>query len=270
MSRIPSTKLPLFKRIDWIAEAIVAFMAFSTAIGAGVKAELDRQNTIEYAQSADRPYPSRIGPNLVWVTAIAIFGSGFIRVYSSREKSKAMAKNESPQDLYGCCLMLRHRFVGLCGEDGDPRSFRLTLYRVTARHKKRPQDLERVIPYVVGNGADPGETGLVVSARCGVIGMAARTGDVARCHRTGGTEKEFRQEMITTYSFSEQEARQLDETRWSWLAIPIRDAQSRVDGVLYLDSSKKDCFSDDVCSQVVAACEGLRDFIDRRYGNGRN
>ena len=74
--------------------------------------------------------------------------------------------------------------------------------------------------------------------------------------------------MVRDYGFSEEEARKLNETRWSWVAIPIRDAQSRVDGILYLDSSKKDCFSEEICGKIIVACEPLCAFIDWRYGNG--
>ena len=79
-------------------------------------------------------------------------------------------------------------------------------------------------------------------------------------------EQTFVEAMVSDWGYSESEARKLSNDRQSWLAVPINgpDANSTL-GVVYLDSSDPEFFTDEVTKLVIEGCAEIAKFVHERY-----
>jgi len=79
------------------------------------------------------------------------------------------------------------------------------------------------------------------------------------------TDAEFRQKMLLEYNYSADELRERKADRKSYLAYPLVDEEHRVHGVVYLDSSRPNTFTDAEDARtmrlIAETCETVRDSV---------
>ncbi len=267
MSRIPSARPSWLKRQKWLLEFVVQVVVLCGASVFAHRAWTEYARDTANAIQNNLPEPSSVG---VWA-AIAVcllsLVAAILRVMFARDDNAAQLARSNPADLLGCCMVLRATFAE--GHSaGDPNGFRVAVYRVIKSPNGTLEELECVTPYAVGPGGQTGSAGKRVSAKNGVIGLAARTGDPQVAHRQSEDTIAFRKEMVEEWGFDETEAKGLNDSRYSWLAIPIKGVDGIVDSVVYFDSSARQCFTEEACRPIFRACEGVAEYIGRRYGDG--
>jgi hypothetical protein len=172
----------------------------------------------------------------------------------------------SPQAIRGCLMVLDRVIRAYTNiPDSDTSSLRLTVHRAVQNTADREiHELEQVVDYVGGDGSG---TGRRFKISCGIIGRCAREKKIIAASRLSEDPSEFISELIQKWGFTEKEAKALDPTRRSWMAIPITDSHSRLEGVIYLDSAKKDFFSNPQTYEMcVSGCVGTAAFINWHYG----
>lgn len=146
----------------------------------------------------------------------------------------------------------------------DKNKLRVTIHRVIRPKKKgeSPEYIEQMVNYV-GGQEDGAERRF--SIRSGITGKAIREKVTLVASRNNDDIEAYIQEMISEWSFTEEDARKLTLTRNSFMAVPIKYKGEEVTGVVYLDSNDKDFFTPEVQNQVISACGGLATFLDERY-----
>lgn len=160
--------------------------------------------------------------------------------------------------LYGC--ISRNLSFG----EQDYGRLRVTVHRVVPDTKpdKAPEQLEQLLPYVGGKGK---EAGRKFSIRSGIIGKAVREKAAFAFSRQNDDHEAFIRELVSDWSYTEEDARSLTADRKSWMAVPIFGKDDSVVGVVYLDSNEKNFFNKDVQTLVINACSGIASYITERY-----
>ncbi|MDX2130822.1 MAG: hypothetical protein SFY69_02065 [Planctomycetota bacterium] len=205
----------------------------------------------------------------------AVFAREVLSLHRAFMEARRQRRFEEAHELQAACQVLREqlgsrlrREVEALPEDRRPTAIRVCVYRVAPVGRELSPELERVTPYAVGEGGDPGEVGKRISSACGVIGLSYRTQSPQIGNRQGESIEDFRKEMIAEWGFDPDAARTLNETRWSFLALPIQTPEGKVDAIVFVDSELKNCFMVDVVEWfVMPACDAMRIVIERRYGN---
>lgn len=142
--------------------------------------------------------------------------------------------------------------------------FRVTLHRIIKGDGESSSDqLEQLFDYV--GARDTHGKGRRTSINCGVSGRAAREGEPFAASRMSDDHEAYIRELITVWGYTEADARKLDPTRNSWMAVPIKHKEKDVTGVVYMDSDEKSFFDEEVQARIIHACAGLAVFIDGRY-----
>ena len=131
---------------------------------------------------------------------------------------------------------------------GYPKSANVesTLYRPDRRKKK----LEQVIPNYPSGTYSEFKHGLDVSK--GIIGLCYRTEGIAI-----GTvaEDNFERDTIYNWAFTRKEVKKLNHDIRSYLALPIKDMNETVAGVLFLQSTEEHFFDkEDNRKHIEPAC----------------
>ncbi len=265
MARLPSPTQPWLRLWAPLTTAVVAAVA---AIAGAVYALLR-------AFAEEGKGESRQLSVLIGVALLAIVLREVLQVYRSFVESHRQRELQEVHDVHAACQVLREQLASAyrnkieeLPEKHRPASFRVCVYRVASRRAKASPELERVTRYCVGENGDPGEAGKRVSSACGVIGLAYRTGQLQFATREAESIQDFREVVIRDWGFDPEDAKTLNETRWSVLAIPIRASDGKVDTVVFIDSELRNCFADDIVqSLVLPACEAIKLVIERRYGD---
>jgi hypothetical protein len=202
---------------------------------------------------------------------VALAVGTVFKAVRSHYKDAREAARRSPRDLEGCLHTLHAAVLAMRDLRYDDKSIaklRVTLFRVV-----ESQDLaEQILPYVGGGG---GAEGTKVSRRSGIVGRAILRGQPAGTIRDGSFD-DYVSLLVNEYATPIEEARQLDDGRFAFVAIPLNDPSTgRVVGVVYMDSPDRTFFSRpghprDLVSEVfvqkiVGACAGLLAYAALRY-----
>lgn len=266
MARLPSPRQPWAHTYLPLGISVVA--AIGAIIASGVAWSKARETGTQWS-----------GAIWLLVVFLSILAREALSMYRVFLDVRRQGRLESAHDLYAAGQVLREILCAQFADEiqglpeGPPRAaaFRVCIYRVVQKSKAGgTADLERVTTYCVGAGGDPGEAGKRISSACGVVGLAYRTDTPQVAERQSEDLNSFWDEMVQAWGFSREEARALNQTRWSYLALPLKDGTGRVDTVIYIDSQIKECLTDDVIESVIfPGCEAIGLVIEQRYGNGR-
>lgn len=128
----------------------------------------------------------------------------------------------------------------------DPWAFRVTIYR-----RIDDETLEQAANYV---GGDFNGLGRRRNAHEGGLGLVV--GDASRkpfvLHRTAEDFEAFVKLLKLHGNLTEKSARAVRSDRWSFIAVPlVRRSDNRVIGVLYADTSKKNCFTETIVDFIT-------------------
>jgi putative methionine-R-sulfoxide reductase with GAF domain len=201
-----------------------------------------------------------LGGGALWL----LLGS-VVKTLQAFHKDKAAKKAKSPIDLLGCIHPVYEVLLALRrsqGKDGTGK-LRLTIHRVD----HATSQIEQCVDYI-GETDSTRVAGRRFQVSQGIVGRAARMGEVIVVERTVKTDDEYIADMMKEWSYTRSEAERLDRSRWSFMAVPILgddSQQSRAIGVLYADSTDPQFFSEGIGPFVLAATAGVAKFIRLRY-----
>jgi hypothetical protein len=263
-------------RHEYLIEAIGAGVAALGAAAAAIKASADLERANDAVKASVRPpfappEPATWPVGLMWSIAALALLLGTLRAWASYQKTEKKNTDESPRDLFGCCLLLWALMAPRCAVTGDPESLRVTFYRVVKRRNGKPEELEQVVPYATGPNGLIGSGGKVMSTKTGIVGLVSRTGKPLTAARESEDIADFRKELVerwgfTAEGFTAEEAKGVDPTRWAWAAWPLKNVSNDVIGVVFLDSRVRHGFDEDATVQdLMRGCESLAKFVEWRY-----
>ncbi len=197
-----------------------------------------------------------------WSTALAwagLFGSvvGSIIVWfrSRQDDANLVAEALDASDFKSMLVMLREVMLqtqrdgvrsALCREDD---LLRVTMYRIDG------EDGTQLMPHVGGPG---GAASRKLPPKVGIVGLAVRGREPAYSKRQSKDLVAYRRQLVRDFNFSEAEAKDVREDRWSWAAVPIFE-RDQVVAVVYADSGDPDFF-DDKKNLFGAACAGMAEY----------
>ncbi len=266
MSRLPASRVPLRKRLKWLPEAVGALPVFAGALVTALRLAWDRNAATDPAHA-----PALWLIILAFGVAMWALLAGAVKVYFAVADSADARKAHQAIDVYAACQVLHDLLAANLdvNDEVEPEAIRVTVYRVTSTSNGSPTELERAIPYAVARGGKSKPPGTRILASCGIIGRAARTGDAQISDRVAATVEDFRKDLIAQWGFDEEQAKSVDDSRYSWMAVPIKNETKGVfDAVVYLDSSRRLAFSEQICETIVyPACSAIALCIEREYGH---
>lgn len=181
--------------------------------------------------------------------------------------SKEIRKRHSLHDLEGCLHTLYAILIQVGTSNSSNSKLRITIHRPT-KIKGNPRLLQ-VMDYV-GDSRVENAAGRDFSINSGVIGLAYRSGEIARGRRANADYATYLKELIETWAYSAEDAKKVSPESKSWLAIPLSQKDQLtnkliVDGIVYFDSIDPDFFDDSRVAAATAACTGIAIYIQRRY-----
>jgi hypothetical protein len=169
------------------------------------------------------------------------------------------SRKDSVHELEGCLETL----LSILNPPGDPEydpGLRATLHVAVDRR----QHFMQVVDYV-GDDRLPKTAGRKFRSSAGLAGLVLRTGCAYSASRTVPNHETYVRELIDEWDYTEAEARERDMLAMSWMAVPLEHA-GRLEGLLYLDSTRPDFFEDPGRQgQVFGAAVGIAKFAARRY-----
>lgn len=135
---------------------------------------------------------------------------------------------------------------------------RVTMHRVVPNEAK----LEQLVSYVGGDG---GEVGRRFSIQSGIIGKAIREKKPFVGTRRNDNYAEYIGELVSFWSYTEEDAKKLSQDRMSWLAVPIFYRNKKAEAVVYLDSAERGFFDQGMINLVTYACAGIASYCEEKY-----
>lgn len=166
-------------------------------------------------------------------------------------------KKESIHELEGCLYTL-HAVL-------DPSAFDPALTLRLAVHVPVKASLEQATEYI-GVAPKEGRRGRQFSANAGIIGKAYRENKVLVGRRVNDDYELYVKELVRDWNYTEEQARSLSPAVMEWMAVPLFDADAhKVQAVVYLDSSKRNFFTDARQELVLSAVGGIAVFVGKRY-----
>jgi hypothetical protein len=177
--------------------------------------------------------------------------SVFKSIVSLREK----LKSKSLHELEGCLHTVHSILAG-----GSKVKLRITIHIPIESDQK----LEQILNYV-GDSEKTETAGRRFPAQCGVIGEALRTKQTVMARRVESDYEKYIDELVTEWHFTQKDARKLNPATMSWMAIPLEGTTQEIAGVVYLDSSDPDFFSEERQTSAINASVGIARFVRSRY-----
>jgi hypothetical protein len=200
-----------------------------------------------------------LGLGVAW-----LLGASTLKVVHAKTQDQAAAQQSSHDGLIGGLYVLQKAASHVCGiKLGEHEDLRVTVHRVVPP-LDNPEFIEQIVPYVGGRGSGAGRT---FSVRSGITGAAIRLNKPVAASRVSGDEAAYREELKSTWSYTEKESKSLSADRQSFMAIPI-SGKDHVRGVVYLDSNKPGVFGEGtaIANALVAICSGVNQYCNTRYG----
>ena len=193
---------------------------------------------------------------VIWLAIASI-----VKVLNAYSKDKEEKQKQEYEGLLGAIHVL---YAAVSQHLNSDKDLRVTIHRVVppAEKNQAAEELEQLLPYVGGSGGKPGRR---FSIRSGIIGKAVREKEAFAFSRQSDDDKDFIQELVRDWAYTEEDARKVSHDRKVWMAIPIFGAKSDVVGVVYLDSNELNFFTEHIQQQAIQACSGIANYIDETY-----
>lgn len=263
MSGLPGvTDKKGFFQKKWAPDLFDVVGGFVALIPVGLQAWNNLNATDPKITAADRNLSY-----LAFAGIVIVCGKGVVKLYQNiREEQKQTEGNrlegiEAGLEIIHSIVRHMHNF-----DRHQYDRLRVTLYRVAeSRTNPGEKELEQIVEYVGSRDATK-RKGRRFSIRCGLIGKVARSGEAQGATRETEDNEAYLRELEVEWNFTRDEAVRLSSGRNSFFAVPITYGQE-VTAVVYLDSSQRHFFPDNVKRNIIVACLGLAVFINRRYYN---
>jgi hypothetical protein len=168
---------------------------------------------------------------LILVLAAAICGFFFVTTAISRGKSESVNRYSATVFRIEGMLAATYRLASFT----ESSEVRITLY---VPHKRKKDYLTQITHYY------PTET--PGSIPC----LHISKGIVGRCYRTRQSQmlivkkrSDYRQELIKIWSFTEEEAKEINPDRLAFLALPVIRKNGGVGAIIFLDAKSRRTFT---------------------------
>lgn len=209
------------------------------------------------------PTKTKFGIAFAIGAVLLLIGSAW-RIFYAYTQDVKEQQIKSFDGLYGAMHVLYSNISSyLKMSEQDPGKLRVTIHRVVYKEKSNdPEKLEQLLPYIGGKGAGAGRD---FDIRSGIIGLAARTGEVCIASRQNDDYVAFIKELCKQWNYTPETAKQLSEDRMAWMAVPILNKDNAPLAVVYLDSKERNFFDDHVKKLVGNSCLGIMDYISTKY-----
>lgn len=199
-----------------------------------------------------------------WLTLSLIwFVIGQIVALVIAAKKEKEAENQRNHDgLRGAANVL-YGIVSekLLRDSNEEHGLRVTVHRVEPPLDD-PQNILQLIDYV-GSGTGAGR---LFPIRSGITGCAVRERVPYVMDRAGGSEDEYKKELVSAWHYTEADAKKATMDRFSAMAFPVTDRSGQhVVAVVYLDTRRKGAFSDEMQELVIDSCRGITTYVGERY-----
>jgi len=253
MAEIPGKKSLRFYEKKWVAEAIAIVPSIIAAsVGAWV--------------SLNDPSPDKqvVGWVLV-VGAIWLGVASILKVWHAYLQDKEQKSRLEYDGLLGALHVLYSSVSQhLNFTNNHDGRLRVTIHRVMPATKPDadPEQTEQILPYIGGAGKGPGRK---FSVRSGIVGRVVREQAPYASTRADDDYETFIHDLVTQWSYTEQEARALSPDRKAWMAVPIFGSSHKVIAVVYLDSNDRTLFTEAVRDLIINGSSGIARYVDERY-----
>lgn len=198
-------------------------------------------------------------PGAGWLYYGAAFAALLITIVKASVSHWMKIEAERPHHLEGALEVLRAILMTDYAK-GKNAGLRLTVH-VPAKS----DTLQQVLDYV-GDDRGGKTCDRLFSIHCGATGKAFRERCFCTAVRQSDDHGAYIKEMVSEWGYAEIDAKKLDGTARSWMAVPLVNGVANViEGIVYLDSTDKEFFTDSRKSIVLEACSGLAYFVARRY-----
>lgn len=251
-----------FYERKWLVETIAAGPPFIGATYSAYKAL--QSNGVQVEPNSLSVTDNGVDPLILGSVCAWLLVASVIKVLAAKAQDTRddLAKGH---DGIRAALNVVHNTVSLVGKletAEQRRTLRVTFHRVVPP-LGHSEYIEQIVPYVGGNGSEPGRR---FSIRSGITGCAIREKAVIVMSRQSVQYEDYLNELVKDWSYTEADAKKMTSDRFSAMAVPVAGRGQDMLGVVYLDSSLKNFFAvDEVQQAVVAACTGVADYIGERY-----
>lgn len=197
-----------------------------------------------------------------WLVAVSAFGVCALSILRAIVIYRQQAKKDSLHELEGC-LMVIHAI--LAEDDAldcqNETGLRLTVHVAISDHQ-----LQQVLEYVGDERGGRCTAGRVFTMQSGIAGHVYRTREPFAAERFEEGYEGYVSELIRDWSYIEKDARKLSPATRAWMAVPlIVPSTSKIQGILYLDSTCRNFFTATRQRLVIDAAYGVARFVARRY-----
>jgi len=256
LSQIPEARSAKFFERKWLVELAAAVPPVGLA---GVTAA---------AALIDNRSDNDVLGYILSLIALWLVVVGVLRVVNAHTEDRKQAKELDYDGLKGALHTIHSsvaEYLGFSDEEKRSGRLRITIHRVVPSSKSNhdPEETEQLLPYIGGSGKDPGRR---FSVRSGIVGKAVRKGAPFREVRESDDYEEFVHELVSVWSYTDTEARNLTPDRQAWVAVPIFESSRNVTAVVFLDSNERTLFDGDVYELIINGCIGVARYIEERYG----
>lgn len=193
-----------------------------------------------------------IDPNALtwgWIVAAGVLVAGLSQLVKAVRRWKLDAAKDSPHDLAGCLHTVN---AILCSVGAIPRALVFDPPFTFPMGSRLVQALD-----YAGDQRKKNTKGRRRSVNVGAIGKAFRERAAICAHRVNENHDDFVNLMVTIYGYSEDQARALEPSTMSWMAVPLKSTSGDVEGVLYCDCKVRDFFTEDRQAVVIFAAIGI-------------
>jgi hypothetical protein len=191
---------------------------------------------------------------------------GGVVVAAAMQFGKAIAKwwvqaeDKSVHELAGCLHAVNAVLLG--GADPKTVALRSTVWVPDKGQKELVQALD-----YVGDQRKKKTLGRRMKVEVGAVGKAfLEKTSIYQSRAMDSSVEDFVAQMMKEYQFPEKDARLLDKTTMSWMAVPLVNLlKGEVEGVLYFDCRVADYFDQDRQRAIAFASVGIAYFVALRY-----
>ena len=204
-----------------------------------------------------------------WVLGLSLFwlaGFQVLKIWLANQADKKEEEDRGHDGLKAALYVLNAVVCHAWQQEGASHlKLRSTFHRVIPTLGDAAEQLEQVVPYVGGNG---GGAHRKFPIRSGITGQAGRTGEIQVMERESSSEEAYRAELVSKWHYTKGDVAAISTERYSAIAIPVTDRDGQhVIGVVYLDSSEKNCFSSEQMQlAIIEGCNGIANYVGVRYG----
>lgn len=123
-------------------------------------------------------------------------------------------------------------------------------------------ELQQVLDYVGDPRDGKRGAGRKFSASSGIIGRALREKEAFAARRKNDNYVAYIDELIREWSYTKAQAEALHPGTMSWMAIPLVEQEANVvHGIVYLDSTDPEFFTDIRQTLAICACAGIARYV---------